>query len=144
MDDIDWSFSALATEIAAHTPEAIIVADRDGIIRYWNTGAARIFEYTDDEAVGQSLDIIIPEKHRLAHWTGWQHVIDTGVSRYATDALLSVPGITKSGRRLSLEFSIFVLKGADGTVKAMGATLRDISHHFNKIKELARQLKDAG
>ena len=86
-------------QIIENAGEAVIFADRDGAIRFWNASAERIFGWTGAEAIGQSLDLIIPEKQRGRHWDGWKHVMETGVTRYATD-LLAVPAMRKDGTRI--------------------------------------------
>ena len=78
--------------------DAIIATDRDGHITFWNPGAERIFGFTAAEAIGQSLDLIIPENLRARHWSGFRHTMATGTSRYGHGDLLSVPGLTKDGR----------------------------------------------
>ena len=85
------TLEALEHQIVAGSPDAILYAERDGIIRYWNAGAARIFGFAAAEALGQSLDIIIPERLRDRHWKGWDHVLETGVTRYGGADALSVP-----------------------------------------------------
>ena len=77
-------------QIVENTGEAVIFAERDGRIRLWNASAERIFGWTAAEAIGQPLDLIIPEKQRGRHWDGWNRVMETGVTRYASD-LLAVP-----------------------------------------------------
>src|SRR5436305_791945 len=79
--------------------DAIIATDRDGRITFWNPGAERIFGFTAEEAAGQSLDLIVPENLRARHWAGFRHTMETGTSRYGHGDLLSVPGLTKDGRR---------------------------------------------
>jgi len=86
--------------------DAIVAADKDGIIFFWNPGAERIFGYSRAEAICQSLDIIIPEQLRQRHWLGYHHVIKGGVSRYGHGDVLAVPGVDKAGRTISLEFTI--------------------------------------
>ena len=83
-----------------------MATDRDGIIRLWNPGAERMFGFTGAEALGRSLDIIIPENLRARHWQGWAHAVATGRSRYGAGELLSVPAMTADGRRISVEFTI--------------------------------------
>ena len=85
--------------------DAIIATDRDGNITFWNPGAERIFGFTAGEANGQSLDLIIPENLRARHWDGFRHTMATGTSRYGHGDLLSVPGLTKEGGRISVEFT---------------------------------------
>lgn len=122
--------------------EAIIATDRDGLITFWNPGAERIFGHPAAEALGQSLDIIIPERLRAAHWKGFSDVIRTGESRYGTGEVLSVPGIRRDGERISLDFTIVILNGADGSIVGMAAILRDVTARFEELKGLRRRLRE--
>lgn len=119
--------------------EAIVYSDRDGIIRFWNAGAERVFGFTAEEALGQSLDIIIPERQRQRHWDGYDEVMKSGVSRYGSGDLLSVPATRKDGSRISVEFTIVPLKDADGAMLGMAAVMRDVSARFEELKALRRQ-----
>lgn len=119
--------------------EAIVYSDREGLIRLWNAGAERVFGFTAEEALGQSLDIIIPERQRERHWEGYDEVMRTGVSRYGSGDLLSVPATRKDGSRISVEFTIVPLKGADGTMMGMAAVMRDVTARFEELKTLRRQ-----
>jgi len=123
--------------------DAIVATDREGRINFWNPGAERIFGFTAREAVGQSLDLIIPENLRARHWAGFHHVMKTGVSRYSHGDLLSVPGLTRDGRRISVEFTTVMLRDGDqitGTV----AVMRDVTKRFEEVRELKRKLAEAG
>lgn len=122
--------------------EAIIATDQDGLITFWNPGAERIFGHPAAEALGQSLDIIIPERLRAAHWKGFSDVIRTGESRYGTGEVLSVPGIRRDGERISLDFTIVILNGADGSIVGMAAILRDVTARFEELKGLRRRLRE--
>jgi PAS domain S-box-containing protein len=122
--------------------DAIVVCDREGIIRFWNPGAARIFGFTEQEAVGQSLDFIIPERLRARHWEGYHRMMQTGQSRYANGDLLSVPSHRKDGTRLSIEFTIVPVKGAQGEVTALAAVMRDATARFEEMKALRQQLRE--
>ncbi len=122
--------------------EAIIATDQDGLITFWNPGAERIFGHPAAEAVGQSLDIIIPERLRAAHWKGFSDVIRTGESRYGTGEVLSVPGIRRDGERISLDFTIVMLNGADGSIVGMAAIMRDVTARFEELKGLRRRLRE--
>jgi PAS domain S-box-containing protein len=82
----------LAQAILSANSDAIIAADREGIIHFWNPGAARTFGYTSEEAIGQSLDIIIPDRLRKRHWDGYRQVMKSGESRYSDGDVLAVPG----------------------------------------------------
>jgi PAS domain S-box-containing protein len=86
--------------------DAVVAADRDGIIWVWNPGAERIFGHRADDALGHSLDLIIPEHPRARHWEGFRHVMATGESHYGEGDLLPVPGLRQDGQRISLEFTI--------------------------------------
>lgn len=120
--------------------DAIVATDREGSITFWNPGAERIFGFPAEQAIGHSLDIIIPENLRARHWQGWDHAIATGQSHYDTGALLSVPSITADGRRISVEFTILMLKNAAGNVDGVVATLRDVTERFEELKALRRQV----
>jgi PAS domain S-box-containing protein len=120
--------------------DAILAADGQGVIRFWNPGAERIFGFSSEEALGRSLDIIIPETLRLRHWEGWSRAIETGRSRYGAGELLSVPAMTADGRRISVEFTIVMLHDADGRVDGVAAILRDVTPRFEELRSLRREL----
>lgn len=123
--------------------EAIIVAGRDGMIRIWNLGAERMFGFTQAQAVGSSLDLIIPESLRARHWKAWDRFIETGESKYSDGELLRVPGQHADGHRLSLEFTITPVTAADGSLLALAALLRDQTARFDEMKALRQRLADA-
>ena len=120
--------------------EAIIASDREGRIVAWNAGAERVFGFTASEAVGQSLDIIVPEPYRARHWAGYDETIRTGQSRYGAGDILAVPGLRKDGTRNSIEFTIALIKDADGNVAAMAAVIRDVTKKFQETKALKVEL----
>ena len=124
--------------------DAIVATDREGHITFWNPGAVRIFGFTAAEAAGQSLDIIIPENLRARHWEGFRHTMATGTSRYGHGDLLSVPALTKEGRRISVEFTIAMLRDGRGDVAGTVAVMRDVTRRFEEIRELRRRLAEAG
>ena len=129
----------LYEQIIAHAPEAIIYADREGKIRLWNDGATTIFGYTAEDTMGQSLDLIIPERQRGRHWEGYEKVMQTGVSRYGVD-LLSVPAVRKDGSRLSLEFSIVLVRDEAGQPAGVAAIMRDVTARWQQDRELKARL----
>lgn len=133
---------SLYRQIVEGSPEAVIFGDMRGIIRLWNAGAQAIFGFTAEEAVGQSLDIIIPERLRGRHWEGYDKVMATGVSRYGSGDLLAVPAVTKDGRSISIEFTIQMLKGTGGEILGPVAVIRDVTKRFQRDKEMARRLKE--
>jgi len=132
----------LYRQIIDGSPDAIILGDVKGIIRLWNAGAEAIFGYTAEEAVGQSMDIIIPERLRGRHWDGYHKVMATGVSRYGRGEMLAVPAVTKDGRNISIEFTIQMLKVATGEIVGPVATIRDVTKRFQREKEMARRVKE--
>jgi PAS domain S-box-containing protein len=132
----------IGERLVDNAADAIIYADRDGVIRVWNAGAERIFGYAADQAIGTSLDLIIPEKHRPRHWAGWDRVIETGETKYGTE-LLAVPGLRADGTRISLEFSIAILRDPTGSVDGFAAILRDVSTRREEDVELRKRLQAA-
>ena len=134
------SLQRLGLAVLESEAEAVIYSDRDGAIRLWNAGAERVFGFTAAEALGQSLDLIIPEKQRDVHWKGYDAVMASGQSRYGSGDLLSVPALTKDGRRISVEFTIVPLKDEAGAMLGMAAILRDVTKRFDELKALRRQV----
>lgn len=125
--------------LIAQTPDAIVYADADGVIRFWNRGAERIFDFAPAEAVGQTLDLIIPAGLRQRHWDGFHKTMQTGQSRYGGGDLLSVPALRKDGARISVEFTIVPFHGPDGRMVGIGALMRDVTSRFEEMKELRRR-----
>ena len=121
--------------------EAIVVTDPDGIIRLWNHGAERVFGYPAAEAMGQNLDLIIPEKLRERHWKGYRQTMATGYTRYG-DTLLSVPATHRDGRRLSIEFSVALLRDEAGRIIGISAIIREVSERRNAEKALRARLAE--
>ncbi len=126
--------------LIASTSDAVVYADRDGAIRVWNPGAGRIFGFTEAEALGRSLDIIIPAKLRERHWHGYWATIETGQSRYADGQLLSVPAIRKDGTRISIEFNIVPFTDAAGRMIGIAAIMRDVTARFEELRALRKEL----
>jgi PAS domain S-box-containing protein len=122
--------------------DAIIATDREGRIIFWNPGAERMFGFTAAETAGQSLDLIIPENLRARHWSGYRHTMATGTSHYGHGDLLSVPGLTRDGRRILVEFTIVMLRNEQQAVTGTVAVLRDVTKRFAEVRELKRQLAE--
>jgi len=131
----DW----LCRRIVSESRDAVIFADREGLIRLWNTGAEALFGYRAAEMEGRSLDLIIPEALRARHDEGFRRVMAKGESRYAAE-LLAVPGLRKDGARLSLEFTITLIKDDEGEVLGAAAILRDVSIRWQRDQEMRRRL----
>ena len=130
----------LCQSIISDSNDAIMFSDRAGLIRLWNSGAERMFGYMEAEALGQSLDLIIPENLRGRHWEGYFRVMESGSSHYSVD-LLSAPALCKDGTRISTEFSMVLVKGADQAVLGVAAVIRDVSARWQREKELKERLR---
>jgi PAS domain S-box-containing protein len=128
--------------IIGSASDAVIASDRAGNIILWNPGAERIFGFTEAEALGQSLDIIIPEPFRARHWEGYHQTAASGQSRYGAGDMLAVPGLKKDGTRNSIEFTIVLIKGKTGEVEAMVSVIRDVSKSFQEMKALKKQVAE--
>ena len=121
--------------------DAIVVSDAKGAITLWNPAAERLFGHTQAEAIGQSLDIIIPERLRKRHWDGYDKTMETGITRYGHD-VLRVPAINKQGDPLSIAFTVAMLYTPDKKVAAIIAVIRDETDRFNQDRELRKRLAE--
>lgn len=129
----------LCRQIVERAPDAMIVADPEGSIRLWNPGAETLFGYTAEEALGRSLDLIIPERLRARHWEGFRRAMAAGTTKYGRE-LLGVPAIRRDGSRFSLEFSVALLKGPGGEVIGVAAIMRDVTERFQEQQQLRKRL----
>lgn len=129
----------LCHNIVQKAPDAILFSDHEGIIRLWNRGCELVFGFTEAEALGQSLDLIIPEKLRARHWEGYHQVMKTGVSAYGTK-LLSVPALHRDGRQLSCAFSIVLLKDDQGQPTGVASIMRDVTEAWGREKTLKERI----
>ena len=136
-----WEYEWLCQQIVEKSADAIIFADHDGIIRLWNAGAKAILGYTAEEALDQSLDLIVPEKLRNRHWEGYRKVMATGRTKYGKETL-AVPAITKGGNRISIEFTIVLVTNDSGKPLGTAAIIRDVTERFLKQKELRKRLAE--
>jgi PAS domain S-box-containing protein len=131
----------LFRQIIEGAPEAIMLADRQGIIRLWNAGSASLFGYAAEEAIGASLDLIIPEPMRARHWDGYHRVMATGETVYGSK-LLAVPAMHRDGHRISVEFSIVMVRGSDGEVAGVATIMRDATERWHKERALKERLAE--
>jgi PAS domain S-box-containing protein len=125
--------------IVESMPEAVVYSDREGIIRLWNRGAEAIFGYRQEDALGHTLDLIIPERWRARHWEGYRTVMLTGVTRYGQE-LLAVPASRSDGTRISIEFSIILPTDRDGKVLGAVAIVRDVTTRWKQEQILRKRL----
>lgn len=121
--------------------DAMIAAGSDGKIILWNPAATRIFGFTAEEALGRSLDLIIPERFRARHWDGYRNVMVTGQTRYGSD-ILRVPALHKDGRALSIAFTVALLHSSDGKPHAITAIVRDETSRWNEERALRQRLAE--
>lgn len=121
--------------------DAIVVSDPDGAIVVWNAAAERIFGFSSSEALGQSLDLITPERQRQRHWDGYAKTMRTGITRYGTE-VLRVPALHKDGRSLSIAFTVGLLHGSDDAVTGILAIIRDETRRWNDERQMRKRLSE--
>lgn len=136
-----WDANDFSVRMIREMPDAVIYSDADGRIRFWNAGAARTVGFTEAEALGQSLDIIIPESLRQRHWTGYDETMRTGRTRYGAGDVLAVPALRKDGTRISVEFTVVPFRDAAGGMAGIAAVLRDVTTRFEEMKRLRRAVR---
>jgi PAS domain S-box-containing protein len=140
METIMTDTGLIYQQIIENSQDAILFADRDGIVNLWNSGAEAIFGYKAEEIQGKNLDLIIPEKLRQRHWDGYQGVMKTGETRYGKE-LLKVPAMRKDGKTISVEFTILLVRNRQNEIFGTASIIRDVSEHWNQEKELKKKLK---
>ena len=119
--------------------DAIVVCDAGGAITLWNPAAERMFGFSESEALGQSLDLIIPERQRQRHWDGYHKTMATGETRYGHD-VLRVPALHKEGRPLSIAFTVAMLHAPDNKLTAIVAIIRDETARWAEERNLRARL----
>jgi PAS domain S-box-containing protein len=130
--------SELLTLLSDQAPDAVIFAGTDGVIQHWNEAATRIFGYSQEEALGQSLDLIIPERFREAHWTGYDRALADGATKYSGKAL-PTRSERKDGTTIYVELTFAIVKDASGSVIGALAHARDITERFLREREQRQQ-----
>ena len=133
-----FDFDRFAVALVGLMPDAVVYSDEAGDIRYWNSAAEAMFGFTAAEAVGQKLDIIVPESLRQRHWDGYLRTMATGVTRYGAGDLLAVPAIRKDGTRISVEFTIVPFKDDTGRMVGIAAVMRDVTRRFEEMRALRK------
>ncbi|TKI03174.1 PAS domain-containing protein [Martelella alba] len=122
--------------------DAVVIADVKGTITAWNPAAERLFGFPASEALGASLDIIIPERQRPRHWAGYDQTMHTGTTRYGA-SLLQVPALKRDGSTISIAFTVALLPGEDGQMASIAAIIRDDTARFNESRALRKRLAEA-
>lgn len=130
----------LAQLLIGQAPDAVLFADRDGIIRVWNASAERIFGFAQHQAVGASLDIIIPEALRDAHWRGFARACNDGVTQYA-GKLLPTKALRADGTLIYVELGFAIVTDANGVVLGASAHARDITARFEQERATRKRLQ---
>ena len=121
--------------------DAVIAADASGAIIFWNPAATRLFGYTQVEAMGQSLDLITPQRHQKRHWEGYHKTMQTGQTKYGHD-VLKVPAVHKDGQALSIAFTVALLHSSDQKVSSIVDVIRDESDRFAEERNLRKRLTE--
>jgi PAS domain S-box-containing protein len=121
--------------------DGVVVCDAAGTIVFWNAAATRIFGFTEAEATGQSLDLIIPQRQQQRHWDGYHKTMATGETRYGSE-VLRVPALHKEGKPLSIAFTVALLHAADGQVSGIAAVVRDDSARWAEERALRARLRE--
>jgi PAS domain S-box-containing protein len=142
--NFEFDFDRFSRTLARDAPDAVIYADGEGRIRFWNAGAERIFGYSAADAAGKPLDIIIPENLRSRHWAGFDETMRTGKTHYSAGDLLAVPALRKDGTRISIEFTVLPFHDEAGRMIGIAAILRDVTKGFEEVRALRRQLAERG
>lgn len=128
-------------QLVAAVGDAIMASDASGLITLWNPSAQRMFGYAESEALGQSLDLIIPQRQQQRHWDGYHKTMETGITRYGNN-VLRVPAVHKDGRALSIAFTVALLHSPDGKVASIIAVVRDETQRFSEERELRKRLME--
>lgn len=142
------ALAAALRALVATTGDAVVVVDRDGIIRFWNAGAERIFGHACGDALGASLDLIIPEQLRARHGDGFRRAVARGTTSYG-ERTLAVPAIRAGGERISIEFTVTLLRDDSAAVVGVAAIMRDVTERWRadvalrkRVAELERELSE--
>ena len=127
--------------LVAQGPDAVIYASRDGVIRAWNAAAERIFGHAESDAIGQRLDLIVPDRFREAHWTGWERALGDGVTQYVGQSL-PTRATHANGDTITVELSFAIVLDDAGEAIGALATARDITERFEEERANRRRMKE--
>lgn len=125
------SQSELDARILDDIADAVIYSDRSGTIRRWNRASTALFGFASDEALGQNLDLIIPEHLRAAHWKGFEAALASGAMKLSGRPTLT-RALHKSGRKLYIEMTFALVRDAGGNVQGSVAMARDVTERVER------------
>ena len=128
-------------QLVAASGDAVVVSDISGLITLWNPAAERMFGFTEEDALGASLDLIVPERQRKRHWDGYAETMRTGETKYGT-TLLRVPALHKDGRTLSIAFTVALLFSESNIATQCVAVIRDETIRWAEERELRRRVAE--
>ena len=135
--DSSIDYQALVTGVG----DGIMAANAKGLITLWNPACTRMFGFTEADAMGKSLDLIIPQRQQKPHWDGYNKTMATGITKYGND-VLRVPAVHKDGHILSIAFTVSMLHNPDGSVSAIVAVIRDESVKFAEERALKKRINE--
>ncbi len=131
----------LARHAVEQSPDGIVFADREGIIHLWNGGAVRIFGYSAVEALGHSLNLVVPERFREAHWSGYLRAMADGRTKYAGQAM-ATRSTRKDGTTVYVELTFAILRDELGNVLGALAHVRDITERYTQERDLRKRVTE--
>jgi PAS domain S-box-containing protein len=130
--------SELAERILNQVADAVIFANHSGAIIRWNPACTALFGYSAEEALGQSVELIIPEHLRAAHWSGFDAAMTKGTTKLQGRPTLT-RALHKSGRRLYVEMTFAIVKGdTESEVLGSVAMARDVTERIERERAASR------
>ena len=130
-----------AEALVHQAPDAIVFTDTSGVIRFWNAAATRVFGFSEEQAIGESLDLIIPERFREAHWNGFDRALEARVTKYAGQAL-ATRSVRSDGVQIYVELSFSIVLDDDGNVLGALSHARDITERFGRDRTARKRIQD--
>lgn len=131
----------MALALLDQSPDAVIYAGTDGMIQYWNESAERVFGHRAADAVGKSLDVIIPEQFRDAHWTGYDRALAARETKYKGQAL-TTRAMRADGETIYVDLGFAIILDSAGEAIGAMATARDVTERFQRDRETRRKLRE--
>ena len=131
--------AGLFRALIEHLADALIFTDRDGLIRVWNSGAEVVFGHRADEIIGKSLDVLVPDRLRSAHWAGFDTAMETGQLKHVRQSM-TTRSIHKDGSDLYIDMSFALVRDGTGLVLGAVAVARDVTDRFKAEREARKRL----